>query len=79
VYFPKAVVLAVYADYPATQKITLTGSACPMWFTPLGKMSEGRSYDNEVQVMLEFTMFFTFNVTLQMKYYINVKFCYINL
>jgi hypothetical protein len=51
VYFPKAVVLAVYADYPVTQKITLTGSACPMCFTPLGKMSQGRSYGNEVEVM----------------------------
>ncbi len=51
VYFPKAVVLAVYADYPATQKITLTGSACPMCFTRLGKMSQGRSLDNEVRVM----------------------------
>jgi hypothetical protein len=51
VYFPKAVVLAVYGDYPATQKITLTGSACPMCFTPLGKMSEGRAYNNEVHLI----------------------------
>jgi hypothetical protein len=51
VYFPRAVVLAVYADYPATQKITLTGSACPMCFTPLGKMNQGRAYDNEVYAM----------------------------
>jgi hypothetical protein len=49
VCFPKAVVLAVYGDFPATQKMTLTGSACPMCFTPLGKMSEGRAYNNEVQ------------------------------
>ncbi len=39
VYFPKAGDLEVYADYPATQKITLKGSACPMCFTPLGKIN----------------------------------------
>ena len=49
VYFPKAVVLAIFADYPATQKITLTGSSCPMCFTRVGKMSEGRAINNEVQ------------------------------
>jgi len=49
VYFPKAVVLAVYADYPATQKLTLTGSACPKCFTPKDKMSQGRTlFDGEV-------------------------------
>jgi hypothetical protein len=48
VYFPKAVVLAVFADFPATQKVTLTGSACPKCFTPQDKMSRGRGLDNEV-------------------------------
>ena len=43
VYFPKAIVLAIYADFPATQKITLTGSACPMCFTAARNMGAGRS------------------------------------
>ena len=47
--------LAVYADNPATQKITLTGSACPMCFTPVGQMSAGRAYDNEVQYIPKMT------------------------
>jgi hypothetical protein len=48
VYFPKAIVLAIYADYPATQKITLTGSACPMCFTALNRMGQRRSsFDDE--------------------------------
>lgn len=49
VYFAKAVVLAVYADYPATQKVTLTGSACPMCFTPKKQMGKERTIDNEVK------------------------------
>ena len=48
VYFPKAVVLAIFADFPATQKVTLTGSACPKCFTPQDRMSRGRRLDNEV-------------------------------
>ncbi len=49
VYFAKAVVLAVYADYPATQKVTLTGSASPMCFTPKKQMGKERTIDNEVK------------------------------
>jgi hypothetical protein len=49
VYFLKAIVLAIYADFPATQKITLTGSACPMCFTALNGMGQRRSlFDDEV-------------------------------
>jgi hypothetical protein len=39
VYFPRAVLLAVYADFPAAQKILLTGSACPVCFTPEFQMA----------------------------------------
>jgi len=46
VYFPRAVLLAVYADIPAAQKILLTGSACPVCFTPAHKM--GSALDEEV-------------------------------
>ena len=55
VYFPKAVILAVYADFPATQKVTLTGSACPKCFTPQDRMSLGRSLDNEVVCVINVT------------------------
>jgi hypothetical protein len=48
VYFPKAVVLAVYADFPATQKITLTGSSCPFCFTAKDKMGDGKPLNKEV-------------------------------
>ena len=78
VYFPKAVVLAVYADYPATQKITLTGSACPMCFTPVGKMSAGRAYDNEVQYIPKMTHLRTLQIinrTLHSNLLKNAKFC----
>ena len=61
VYFPKAVVLAVFADFPATQKVTLTGSACPKCFTPQDKMSRGRSLDNEVICAMNVT-FINFGV-----------------
>ena len=33
-YFPRAVILAIYGDAPAAMKCTLTGSACPVCFTP---------------------------------------------
>ena len=55
VYFPKAVVLAIFADFPATQKVTLTGSACPKCFTPQDRMSRGRSLDNEVVCVINVT------------------------
>ena len=45
-YFPRAVFLAVYADIPAAQKILLTGSACPVCFTPEDMM--GSALDEEV-------------------------------
>ena len=39
VYFPKAVLLAVYADQPAATKCTLTGSSCPVCFVKQPEMS----------------------------------------
>ena len=39
VYFAKAALLAIYADQPAATKCTLTGSACPVCFTPVTLMS----------------------------------------
>ena len=38
-YLARAVILAVYADFPAARKITLTGSGCVQCFVPLEKMS----------------------------------------
>jgi hypothetical protein len=34
VYFARACILAIYADQPAARKCTLTGSACPVCYTP---------------------------------------------
>jgi hypothetical protein len=39
IYFARACILAIYADHPAARKCTLTGSACPVCFTPEKKMS----------------------------------------
>jgi hypothetical protein len=33
-YFPRAVILAIYADHPAAVKCTSVGKACPQCFTP---------------------------------------------
>ena len=38
-YFPRACILAIYADQPAATKCTLTGSACPACFTPRRRMA----------------------------------------
>jgi hypothetical protein len=38
-YFARACILAIFADHPAARKCTLTGSACPVCFTPEKKMS----------------------------------------
>jgi hypothetical protein len=38
-YFARAVILAIYADHPAARKCTLTGSACPVCYTPQNKMA----------------------------------------
>ena len=38
-YFPRAVILAIYADAPACVDCTCTGSACPVCFTPRYRMS----------------------------------------
>jgi hypothetical protein len=32
-YFPRAVILAIYADHPAAVKCTMVGKACPQCFT----------------------------------------------
>ena len=34
VYFAKACILAIFADQPAARKCSLTGSACPVCYTP---------------------------------------------
>jgi hypothetical protein len=34
IYFARACILAIFADQPAARKCTLTGSACPVCFTP---------------------------------------------
>jgi hypothetical protein len=39
IYFARACILAIYADYPAARKCTLTGSACPVCYTPVKKMA----------------------------------------
>ena len=39
-YFPRAVILAIFADAPAATKCTLTGSACPVCYVPQRQMSE---------------------------------------
>jgi hypothetical protein len=67
VYFPKAVFLAVYADFPAAQKVVLTGSACPVCYTPQCKM--GLSLEQEVMPDIY--------VVLRKKYTIGWK-CYTN-
>ena len=38
-YLARAVMLAIYGDFPAARKITLTGSACVQCFVPHDKMS----------------------------------------
>ena len=40
VYFPRAVLLAIYGDHPAVCKVTLTGSACPSCYTPRTRMAD---------------------------------------
>ena len=39
IYFARACILAIYADHPAARKCTLTGSSCPVCYTPAKKMS----------------------------------------
>ena len=41
-YFARASILAIYADQPAARKCTLTGSACPVCYTPESKMAQAR-------------------------------------
>jgi hypothetical protein len=38
-YFSRACILAIFADHPAARKCSLTGSACPVCYTPETKMS----------------------------------------
>mgnify|MGYP006950420915 FL=1 len=38
-YLARAVILAIYADFPAARKITLTGSGCVQCFVSEGQMS----------------------------------------
>ena len=38
-YFARAAILAIYGDHPAARKCSLTGSSCPVCFTPETKMS----------------------------------------
>ena len=39
-YFARACILAIYADQPAARKCSLTGSACPVCYTPEKKMAQ---------------------------------------
>ena len=39
-YFARACILAIYADQPAARKCSLTGSACPVCYTPETRMSQ---------------------------------------
>jgi hypothetical protein len=39
-YFAQACILAIYADQPAARKCTLTGSACPVCYTPEANMAQ---------------------------------------
>ena len=39
VYFGRACILAIYADQPAAKKCSLTGSACPVCYTPAKHMA----------------------------------------
>lgn len=38
-YFPRACILAIYGDFPAARKCSLTGSSCPACFTPETRMN----------------------------------------
>ena len=38
-YFPRACILAIFADQPAARKCSLTGSACPVCYTPEKRMA----------------------------------------
>lgn len=38
-YFARAAILAIYGDHPAARKCSLTGSSCPVCFTPQNNMS----------------------------------------
>ena len=48
-YFPRAVILAIYADAPACVDCTCTGSACPVCFTPRYRMAAPFSADTEMR------------------------------
>jgi hypothetical protein len=39
IYFARACILAIYADQPAARKCSLTGSACPVCYTPEKRMA----------------------------------------
>jgi hypothetical protein len=39
-YFARACILAIYADHPAARKCSLTGSACPVCYTPQKLMAK---------------------------------------
>ncbi len=43
-HFEKAIILAIYADQPAATECTLTGSACPVCYTPRELMSQPGSF-----------------------------------
>jgi hypothetical protein len=40
IYFARACILAIYADQPAARKCSLTGSACPVCYTPESRMAK---------------------------------------
>ena len=49
VYFARAVLLAIYGDHPAVVKISLTGSSCPVCFTPKNTMADPPTTQNIIQ------------------------------
>ena len=38
IYFARSCILTIFADHPAARKCTLTGSACPICYTPQNRM-----------------------------------------
>ena len=48
-YFPRAVILAIYADHPAAVECTVTGSSCPVCYTPKRRMASPTAASTELR------------------------------
>jgi hypothetical protein len=55
-YFSKACILAIFADQPAARKCSLTGSACPVCYTPETKMNLVEQEPRHAQMRTEANM-----------------------